>query len=184
VIGLVTWIVFGLESIGAWLDLLRSPLFQGEEVKQAGKYFSWQPFWILLLGHNLVASVLAYGCMALTLAGLVAVWRRNDDLLLRYGLTICGILLFGPHTPVYDLTLLLIPGLVILDRLLHQPRYRLISLRLLLLSLFIVLLFSASYELRPAIAVTPLLAMVAVLAARHLRPPTQGGPTIHSTHPA
>ena len=174
VIGLITWVVFGLGAIGAWLDLLRSPLFQGEEVNQAGKYFSWQPFWILLLGHNIVASALAYGCMALTLAGLIIIWRRDDgDLSLRYGLTICGLLLFGPHTPVYDLTLLLIPGLVILDRVLQQPRHRLIALRLLLLGLYVLLLISASDELRPAIVITPLLAALMVVAARRQPRPTR-----------
>lgn len=172
VIGLVTWVVFGLGSIGAWIDLLRSPLFQGEEVNQAGKYFSWQPFWILLLGHSAGASLLAYVCMVLTLVGLIVIWRRDHgDLPLRYGLTICGLLLFGPHTPVYDLTLLLIPGLVILDRVLQQPRHRLISLRLLLLGLYVLLLFSAADQLRPALVITPLLAALMIVAARCLPRP-------------
>lgn len=164
---LIGGLLYGFQAFGAWLALLRSPLFQGEEVRQAGKYFSWQPFWIHLLGPTPLATALALGCMALTLLGLAWCWRRQrEDPALRYAVAICGLLLIGPHTPVYDLTLLLIPGLIITDRLARQAAQQHQSIRLTLLLLYVALLFSLTPELRSAVVITPLIALLAWQAAR------------------
>ncbi|WP_026369465.1 glycosyltransferase family 87 protein [Kallotenue papyrolyticum] len=166
-LALISGLVHGFQSFDAWLALLRSPLFQGEEVRQAGKYFSWQPFWIHLLGHTPLATGLALSCMALTLLGLAwSWWRRRDDQALRYAVAICALLLIGPHTPVYDLTLLLIPGLIISDRLARQPAELRRPTQLTLLLLYVALLFSLTPELRSALVITPLIALLAWQAAR------------------
>lgn len=164
-LGLLTLSIFGLTTLTQWLALLRSPLYQSEEVRQAAKMFSWQPFWKLLLGAQPLSAALGWGCALLVFAGLCALWRRADqDLPLRYAITLCGILLIGPHLPVYDLALLIVPVLIITDRVLRAPAEHGLALRLTLLALYISVLFSDQVRTTHVQIVVPLIASVAVLA--------------------
>lgn len=164
-LGLLTLGLFGGATIRSWLALLSSPLYQSEEIRQAAKMFSWQPFWLLLLGQNLLSAVLGWACALLTFAGLVRLWWRSaHDLPLRYAITLCGLLLIGPHLPVYDLALLGLPMLVIADRVLRAPAERWLGLRLLLLTLYVSLLFSDQVRTTSIQIVVPLIALVALLS--------------------
>lgn len=170
VLGLLTLWIFGFTTLMQWLELLRSPLYQAEEVRQAAKMFSWQPFWLLLLGENILSTVLGWLSALLVFAGLCALWwRREGDLMLRYAITLCGLLLIGPHLPVYDLALLILPMLIIGDRVLRAPFERWLSLRLMLLVLYISVLFSDQVRVTHVQIVVPLIALVALLAWRLLQ---------------
>lgn len=172
VLGLLTLAIFGLTTLTQWVALLRSPLYQAEEVRQAAKMFSWQPFWKLLLGANPLSAGLGWGCALLVFGGLCALWRRAaQDLPLRYAITLCGILLIGPHLPVYDLALLIVPVLIITDRVLRAPVERGLALRLTLLGLYISVLFSDQVRTTHVQIVVPLIAAVAVLALPLLHDP-------------
>lgn len=171
-LGLLTLGLFGASTLTEWLELLRSPLYQTEELRQAFKMFSWQPFWALLLGVNVVSAVLGWGCALLVFAGLCVLWRRGDhDLPLCYAVTLCGLLLIGPHLPVYDLALLILPVLIIADRVLRAPPERWLALRLLLLALYISVLFSDQVRTTHVQIVVPLIAAVAALALPLLHNP-------------
>jgi hypothetical protein len=171
-LGLLTLGLFGLDTLMQWQALLRSPLYQAEELRQAAKMFSWQPFWALLLGANAVSAALGWGSALLTFVGLCALWRRADqDLPLRYAITLCGLLLIGPHLPVYDLALLILPALIIADRVLHAPPERWLLLRVLLLALYVSVLFSDQVRTTHVQIVAPLMAAVALLAVPLLRAP-------------
>lgn len=169
VVGALTAWFFGIATILNWIALLRSPIYQFEEIRQAAKMFSWQSFSVIALGPGVAATVLGWLFALGVFAGLAYLWWRGDnDLPLRYAITVCGLVVMGPHLPVYDLALLLLPGLVIGDRVLRQPLHRWLGLRIALLGLYVLLLFAAHVELRLAVVIVPLITLTAWLAVRLL----------------
>lgn len=173
-LGLLTLWFFGWSTIAQWLALLSSPGYQFEEVRQATKMFSWQPVALLLFGPTIVGKAFGWMCALLVFGGLCIIWRRGvGDLPLRYAITVCGIVLIGPHLPVYDLGLLLLPALIVVDRLLQLPSSEHLGLRLSLLALFTLSLFAANVQLRPALLIVPLITLVAWQTYRLAAPSPQ-----------
>ncbi len=169
-LGLGTVAYFGFGTLWDWIAVLRSPVYQMEEVRQAGKMFSWQPVWLLVLGPSLSAEVLGWSCALLVFGGLCYLWRREaSDVQLRYAISLCGLMVMGPHLPVYDLALLILPGLVLADRLLRAPTSEWLWLRLGLLALYVSLLFAVQPQLRAGIVVVPLITAIAWGAMTMLR---------------
>jgi hypothetical protein len=166
-LGILTLLFFGWNTIANWIMLLSSPAYQFEEVRQAAKMFSWQPVMLLLFGSTTVGKAIGWMCALAVLVGLCMIWRRGvGDLPLRYALTLLGIVLIGPHLPVYDLALLILPTLIIVDRLLQLPSSEYLGLRVSLLALFTLSLFAANVQLRPALIIVPLITLIAWQASR------------------
>ena len=122
--GLTFW-VLGSASLAQWWDATRSPTYKMNIAQQAPKMFEWHAFWQLLLGENSVASALGWTFALLVFAALCALWRRarNDDMdemAVCYAVTVGGTVVMVPHLFVYDLALLVLPGLVIAARLRQQ----------------------------------------------------------------
>ncbi len=120
--GVLTLSVFGSAIFAQWLGALGSPIYQTAIVEQAPKMFSWQAFWRLLLGANTFSSALGWTCAVVVVSGLSVMWRRvltvdSDVVALCYGMTVVGSVVMVPHLFVYDLALLILPGLVIAARL-------------------------------------------------------------------
>jgi hypothetical protein len=168
-LGLGTLLVFGVAALQSWAALLGSPVYQAEELRQAAKMFSWQPVWQLLLGPTPAAKALGWACTLVVFGALCWLWRRKTaDEPLRYAVTLCGLIVMGPHLPVYDLGLLVLPGLILAERVLRAEPSRWVGLRLALLATFVLLLFAASVELRPSMLLVPLITLVAWLGGRLL----------------
>lgn len=166
-LGVVTVWLFGWRVLVDWLALLQSPLYRYEEVRQAAKMFSWQPLWQLALGPNMVATVLGWLSALIVFAGLCRLWWRGVAALpLRYAVTLCGLMVMSPHLPVYDLGLLILPGLVIADRLLRLPVTARLGLRMSLLTLYVLLLFAISVDRVWVFLIVPLITAIAANAAQ------------------
>lgn len=168
-IGGATLLWSGPATIAEWLQMLQSPMYTGEVVRQATKMFSWQPFWTLLLGPSTLGTALGWLAAAAVFAALCRVWRRGDsDIMLRYAVTLCGLLVMGPHLFVYDLGLLVLPGLICAARLARAPRGTQLPLRLCWLLLFVLLLFAANADPFWVWLIVPLITAIALLGARWL----------------
>jgi hypothetical protein len=163
VIGGVTLALGGTATIERWVSLLRSDVYHDEIARQAAKMYSWQSVWTVAFGTGAVTSVLGM-LSTLLIFGAVCYlwWRRIGDLPLRYAVTLCGLMVMGPHLFVYDLGLLVLPGLVFADRLLNQPSQRRLRLRLGLLGLYVLVLFAGQHELQVNLIIVPLITLLAV----------------------
>jgi hypothetical protein len=117
----ISMAIFGADVFGREWNALNSDLYQRFELEHAYKMFSWLSFWKLLLGKNILSSVLGWGFALAVFARTIWLWNRantNTDWILLGALSVASTVLLIPHLPVYDLGLLLIPLLVILDRVL------------------------------------------------------------------
>jgi hypothetical protein len=159
--------VFGLETLSTWIALLRSPVYHAEVLRQSAKMFSWQSLWAQMFGASAAAQIGGWFCAGLTFGCLCLLWRRTcTDVLLRYAITVCGLVLIGPHLFVYDLGLLVLPGLVFADRALYAPIQCSLWLRFWLIICYVTLLFAADASLHAAYVIVPLLCITAWQAAR------------------
>ncbi len=166
--GLTLWF-WGWAAVHDWVAVLRSPLYQSEEVRQASKMFSWQPLWLLVFGQGLLANMLGWTCAAAVFVGLGWIWwRGTGDVLLRYAITLLGMIVIGPHLPVYDLALLILPGLVLIDRLLRWPAHEWVELRVSLLAVYVLTLFAANAELQASLVLVPCITLLGCLATHLL----------------
>jgi hypothetical protein len=120
----ISMAIFGPDVFAREWNALQSPLYQKYETEHAYKMFSWISFWKLLLGKNVFSTILG-GIFALAVfARTIWLWSRADektDIALLGALSVATTVLVIPHLPVYDLALLLLPLLVILDRVLASP---------------------------------------------------------------
>lgn len=158
---LVVW-ASGFGAVERWTTLLRSDVYHAEIARQAAKMFSWQSFFTVLLGSGSAATILGWGAALLVFVWLCRVWWREiGDLPLRYSITLLGLMVMGPHLFVYDLGLLILPGLVLTDRLLRAPASDWLWLRLGLLALYVISLFAAEPDLRVGLVVVPLVTAIA-----------------------
>ncbi len=171
IIGIVTLGLGGLPTIERWVLLLRSDVYHNEIARQAAKMYSWQSVWVVVFGPGTVASVIG-SLSAVLVFGLLCYlwWRRSGELPLRYAVTLCGLMVMGPHLFVYDLGLLVLPGLVFADHLLREPSQRWLQLRLGLLALYVLALFAGQQELQGNLFIVPL---ITLLAAGLIRIPTR-----------
>jgi hypothetical protein len=87
---------------------------------------------------------------------------------LLYALSVCGTILMSPHLFAYDLALLVLPGLVIADRVLDTPLHQHRALRLCLLALYSSAVFVDQAQWTRVQFVVPLLTATVLLAARLL----------------
>lgn len=171
---LLTLVVFGPAVFAQWWSALRSPTYETAIVEQSYKMFSWQAFWRLLLGANPISSALGWTCALLTFAGLCLLWRRarsgdSDGLALCYAITICGTIVMAPHLFVYDLALLVLPGLVVADRLRRQPsglRRERLGLCFVLAIIYVGAIFWEQAQWTRLQFLVPLLTLAMLLAAR------------------
>jgi hypothetical protein len=163
VIGGVTLGLGGLAIIEQWVSLLRSDVYHDEIARQAAKMYSWQSVWSVLFGPGTITSVLGTLSALLVFGALCYLWwRRIGDLPLRYAVTLCGLMMMGPHLFVYDLGLLVLPGLIFADRLLREPSHRWLQLRIALLALYVLVLFAGQQELQANLIIVPLITLLAV----------------------
>jgi hypothetical protein len=180
----VTWLGVGGAAVTDWAATLFQPehsemarIYQSNIVEQSYKLFSWQAFWRLLLGANVVASALGWLCAIAVFAALCRWWRiAEQDLPLCYALAVCATIVMVPHVFLYDLALLVLPGLVLACRVLALPARRAVALRITMLMVFIgaVLIDQAQYT-RVQFLV-PLLTVLLVLGAQLLARPLQDAP--------
>jgi hypothetical protein len=66
VIGMVA-LLGNAASWRSWIQVVRSPVYEAEVAAQVHGMYSWPAFWKLLLGHNVPAVLLGYGCALVTL---------------------------------------------------------------------------------------------------------------------
>lgn len=160
----------GPRALADWLATVRSPFYQENIVRLSYNMFSWQAFWRLLLGANPVSSLIGWSFALAVFAALCLLWRRSsrqhsrDDLLHLYALTVGGTVLMVPHLFGYDLALLLLPGLVFVDRVLRAPLPQFQALRLCLLALFAGVTLDQQAQATHFQFATPLLMIVLFLA--------------------
>jgi hypothetical protein len=138
-------------------------------VQQSYKMFSWQAFWRLLLGANMVASALGWLCALGVFVALCRWWRSAErDLPLCYALALCATIVMVPHVFLYDLALLVLPGLVLASRVLALPPERLIALRFVLLVIFVGAILIDQAQWTRVQFVVPMLTLLLTLAAKRL----------------
>jgi hypothetical protein len=176
--GLTLWLG-GIAILEDWVLLLRSDVYHNEIARQVTKMYSWQSVWTILLGTGMVTTVLSTTTALLIFTALCYVWwRRLGDLALRYALTVCGLMVMGPHLFVYDLALLVLPGLILTDHLLRLPQQEHLALRVSLFALYVLALFAANVSLPASLVLVPLITLVAFLGMQLLTfrrlPPNQG----------
>ncbi len=172
-IGIVAAAVIGPSSWLAWIKITLFTLHI-EQQRQITKLFSWQPFWTLLLGQGVVAATLGWLCVALTACILAWLWLQPaKDESLRYAISVLGIMLISPHMPVYDLGLLILPLLVLADRILSgqtQSNRLLHATQGLLLALYISVFFYEQVYYTHVQIVVPLIMATLVGGILMLRP--------------
>ncbi|MBA3944159.1 MAG: DUF2029 domain-containing protein [Herpetosiphonaceae bacterium] len=166
-------LVVGPASWPAWIKLTMSTL-QVEQQRQIIKLFSWQPFWALLLGRGVVATTLGWLCVAFTACILAWLWLQPmPDEPLRYAVTVLGIMLISPHMPIYDLGLLVLPVLVLADRILSpqiQSSRLIHGTQALLLALYITVFFYEQVHYTHVQLVVPLIMATLIAGVLLLRP--------------
>jgi hypothetical protein len=94
--------------------------------KLAGRMYSLKAFFdVLLPDQTSVALGLSLICSLVVVGVMIRVWRVPDalgqDLALRWVLTMLAALLVDPHLLDYDLTVLVLPGLLIVSALSEAP---------------------------------------------------------------
>jgi hypothetical protein len=145
IVGITAWLCGAVRFV-EWWHIAFSPFYQSEAFSQASGMYSWTSFWELLLGNTRMTYLLGYACAAVIFAALAWCWLRcwhrdeqheqpgtdvgSCDLPVLYGLSVSGIVLMSPHLGAYDLTLLVLPGLVFAERVLAMPRHHHVALRL------------------------------------------------------
>lgn len=181
-VGLLTLLVLGSASFAQWWSAIRSSTYEMNIAEQAPKMFEWHAFWQLLLGVNALSSALGWMCALLVFAGLCLMWRRvrngdSDELMLCYAITICGTVVMVPHLFVYDLALLVLPGLVIAARLRQEsfvswralPGPQL-GLRVLLPLIYVGAIFWEQAQQTRVQFLVPLLTLALLPAGRLIQP--------------
>jgi hypothetical protein len=162
----------GTTSWRSWIYVVRSPAYDAEIAAQIHGMYSWPAFWKLLMGHNFLAAALGYGFALVTFVVLCFWWRAatnpDMDFALLYALTVCGTILMSPHLFTYDLALLVLPGLVIADRVLNTPLHQHYALRLCLLVLYGGAVFVDQALWTRVQFLVPVLTATVLLAARLL----------------
>ncbi|HEX8236378.1 MAG TPA: glycosyltransferase family 87 protein [Abditibacteriaceae bacterium] len=172
----VTWRVVGLSVAQEWFATLSNAqhsemarTYATNIIQQSYKMFSWQAFWRLLLGANGVASALGWLCALGVFAALCRWWRSaGHDLPLCYALAVCATIVMVPHVFLYDLALLVLPGLVLANRVLALPAERLVALRFTMLMIFVGVVLIDQAQWTRVQFMVPLLTVTALLAARLL----------------
>jgi hypothetical protein len=182
----VTWQAVGSSIAQEWFATLSNSqhsemarTYAANIVQQSHKMFSWQAFWRLLLGANVIASALGWLCALGVFAALCRWWRMAErDLPLCYALAVCATIVMVPHVFLYDLALLMLPGLVLASRVLAMPVERLVAFRFTMLMIFVGAILIDQAQWTRVQFLVPLLTILLVLAARllHQRPtqPAEG----------
>jgi hypothetical protein len=176
VVWLVTWRVVGPDVAQEWFATLSNSghsdmaqTYAANIVQQSYKMFSWQAFWRLLLGANAVASAAGWLCALAVFAALCRWWRSAErDLPVCYALAVCATIVMVPHVFLYDLALLVLPGLVLANRVLAWPVERLIALRFTMLMIFVGAVLIDQAQWTRVQFLVPLLTLLLILAARFL----------------
>jgi hypothetical protein len=185
-IGAITASFCGTERFDEWWQIALSPFYRNEAFSQASGMYSWTAFWELLLGNRGLTYLSGYACAAITFVALAWCWRHcwNDkdtlfhnrhgsyNIPVLYGITVCGIVLMSPHLGAYDLTLLVLPGLVFGERVLTAPHDHHIALRLCMGGVYVGAALVDQALWTRCQFVVPLLTGTALLAMR-LLPVTQ-----------
>jgi hypothetical protein len=183
IVGITAWFC-GAARFTEWWRIAFSPFYQSEAFSQAHGMYSWTSFWELLLGNTRATYWLGYACAAVIFAALAWCWLRyrhrdeqdqkrgtalsSCDVPVLYALSVCGIVLMSPHLGAYDLTLLVLPGIIFAERALAIPLHHHMALRLCLLGVYAgVVLIDQALWTRIQFVV-PLLTATALLAVRLL----------------
>jgi hypothetical protein len=181
VVWLVTWRVVGPSVAQEWFATLSNSqhsemarTYAANIVQQSYKMFSWQAFWRLLLGASVVASALGWLCALGVFAALCRWWRSAErDLPLCYALVVCATIVMVPHVFLYDLALLVLPGLVLASRVLALPVERHTALRFTMLMIFVGAVLIDQAQWTRVQFMVPMLTLLLILAAQQLTSPSE-----------
>lgn len=196
--------VFGTDVFARNWAALQTPLYRNEEIIQAPRMFSWQSFWKLLIGDNIIASILGWSCALFVFAILCVWWRKtarenssatrkplsqqgeiekttSNDLVLLYAISVCAIVVVAPHLPVYDLGLLVLPALILLNRVLDFPTTQFVALRLTLLALVVLTALGEEFARQTHLQIVTVLVTLLVFLAMQMRNATRETSTFQNT---
>jgi hypothetical protein len=174
VVATITSQIGGAVLLGSWWKTVRSPDYEDEIARQIHGMYSWSAFWELLLGNNVAAALLGYACALATFFWMCLLWRQvgnrsaTSEMPLLYAITVCATILISPHLFAYDLALLVLPGLIIANRVLEAPREHHMALRLCLLGLYAGALLVDQAQYTRVQFLVPLLTVTMLLATRLL----------------
>jgi hypothetical protein len=124
-LALVSLILVGPEGAIAWTRIIIG-FEPANAAKLAGRMYSLKAFFdVLLPEQTSVAFGLSLICSLFVIALVIRVWRlpaaQHRDVALRWVFTMLAALLVDPHLVDYDLTVLVLPGLLILGTLSEAP---------------------------------------------------------------
>jgi hypothetical protein len=124
-LGLASLILVGPDGAAAWLHIIVG-FEPANAAKLAGRMYSLKAFFDVLLPDRAGAALgLSVICSLAVVALVIRVWRApgafHHDLALRWVLTMLAALLVDPHLLDYDLTVLVLPGLLIVDTSSEAP---------------------------------------------------------------
>jgi glycosyl transferase family 87 len=179
---LVSWALVGFSGLASYARLLvemsgwveRRGIYPSQMHNFRGLFYS-----VLYPDHVVLANLLTGSASLLLVALLIKAWRGNWDVDhpefdLKFSLLLLTTLLVSPHLNFHDLSLLLLPGLLICRLALQQPAS--VPLRRLVVSLFIVgfplqvMSFSVSSFVPINLNVLGLLMFSLIIAGQILRP--------------
>jgi hypothetical protein len=179
---LVSWALVGFSGLASYARLLvemsgwveRRGIYPSQMHNFRGLFYS-----VLYPDHVVLANLLTASASLLLVALLIRAWRGNwavdhPEFDLKFSLLLLTTLLVSPHLNFHDLSLLLLPGLLICRLALQQPAS--VPLRRLLVSLFIVgfplqvMSFSVSSFVPINLNVLGLLVLSLIIASQILRP--------------
>jgi hypothetical protein len=124
-LGLASLVLVGPDGAAAWAHIIVG-FEPANAAKLAGRMYSLKAFFDVLLPEQTgVALGLSLICSLAVLALVIRVWHVpgafRHDLPLRWVLTMLAALLVDPHLLDYDLTVLVLPGLLIVGTLAEAP---------------------------------------------------------------
>jgi hypothetical protein len=175
-VAVVLWAIGALVSgagwMGDWWHLVR--LYEnGDAHLNAHQAISWLGAAGAVLGvGSTTANVIGGALAVVTALATACVWWRSDSRPLRYAVAAGAVLLVSPHTVFYDAGLLVLPAVILADRV--DTRGRQI--------LFAAWLCGLAHVAASTLGVTPVLASAVLVTALSLA--VSGRPQHASVYPA
>lgn len=120
----ISWLIVGTDGMRDYLALSTTmPGWIYLPGWRVWNMHSWQSFFVLLFPDPLASHALTVLFSAATLGVVAVIWRPGSTvpLDLRFALALIGTVLVSPHVFAYDLTLLILPGLLLADALILSP---------------------------------------------------------------
>jgi Glycosyltransferase family 87 len=113
---------YGVDTFLSWLRTLRAvPALLPSFEPRLYQTHCLRTFWSMLVPWSEAALGLYVVSAIVVIAGMIAIWKRQESLSLKYSALLLATVLVSPHLTVYDLVILAPALLLVTDWLISHP---------------------------------------------------------------